>query len=298
MSLTEYCRIITSALIGEDDWRRERAMDLADFERQVNHLLDHGDPITAQDLIAAVRGEAKLPKNGFLMTFDDGYTDHFDHVYPTLERHGIKGIFFLTVGSNRDRQVLDVNRVQRLLDPSLPSEEIASKIDLALERVGADAGPFREKHCVFIRHDPPVKNYIKKMLQFGLPDSIRSRTLDGLIEYYVAGNTMIADDLYMTKDQAQLLAQEGHTIGGHGLTHKRLSHLDSNEQKREIDESVSFIRSLGVDIKDWTFCYPQGDYNETTVKLLKETECALGFVNHQGVFEVNEKTSQLHLPPL
>jgi peptidoglycan/xylan/chitin deacetylase (PgdA/CDA1 family) len=35
------------------------------------------------------------PKSGYLLTFDDGTRDHYDVVFPLLERRGIRGIFFV-----------------------------------------------------------------------------------------------------------------------------------------------------------------------------------------------------------
>ena len=47
-----------------------------------------------QELIAAVKNGKQLSHNSLLLTFDDGYKDHFEFVLPILEEFGIQGSFF------------------------------------------------------------------------------------------------------------------------------------------------------------------------------------------------------------
>lgn len=41
---------------------------------------------------------AGTPQASVLLTFDDGHRSHFDHVFPLLKQHGMKGIFFVSAG--------------------------------------------------------------------------------------------------------------------------------------------------------------------------------------------------------
>ena len=43
-----------------------------------------------EDVIAAVQGKDVLPPNAALLTFDDGYRDHYDHVFPMLAESGLQ----------------------------------------------------------------------------------------------------------------------------------------------------------------------------------------------------------------
>lgn len=65
------------------------------------------------------------------------------------------------------------------------------------------------------------------------------------------------DRRFMSWDDCQLLAQSGHTIGAHSLSHRRLSGLDEADRFREIVTSGEILASrIGVPVK-W-FAYPFG----------------------------------------
>lgn len=36
---------------------------------------------------------SQIPENGFILTFDDGYIDHYEVVYPILKEAGVQGVF-------------------------------------------------------------------------------------------------------------------------------------------------------------------------------------------------------------
>ena len=45
--------------------------------------------------VAAVREPTALPRNNFVLSFDDGTADHFDIVLPLLREHGLTATFFV-----------------------------------------------------------------------------------------------------------------------------------------------------------------------------------------------------------
>ncbi len=47
-------------------------------------------PLTAQDLL-----QKALTDGGFILSFDDGTSDHYDVVFPLLQKRGYRGIFFI-----------------------------------------------------------------------------------------------------------------------------------------------------------------------------------------------------------
>ena len=65
-------------------------------------------------------------------------------------------------------------------------------------------------------------------------------------------------------------------IGSHGFGHYWLNYISENEQKKEIDLSLQFLRSIGSDTKRWIMCYPYGDYNNDTLEILKKLNCVIG----------------------
>ena len=68
-----------------------------------------------EELIESVKNNLKLPSKALLLTFDDGYADHFNNVFPVLKEYNIQGSFYIPAKTVIDHQVLDVNKLHFIL---------------------------------------------------------------------------------------------------------------------------------------------------------------------------------------
>ena len=73
-------------------------LELASFERIVDHIRERFTVVSLDDLSAALAGEARLPAHAAVLTFDDGYRSVFEHVDPILRRHGLPYAVFVPPG--------------------------------------------------------------------------------------------------------------------------------------------------------------------------------------------------------
>ncbi|HWR38099.1 MAG TPA: polysaccharide deacetylase family protein [Patescibacteria group bacterium] len=78
---------------------------VAEFGRQMNLLSSNGfQTITLTDFREYMRGgEANLPENPIIITFDDGYADNYKNAFPILKQNNLQAVIFM-VGINFDRQ--------------------------------------------------------------------------------------------------------------------------------------------------------------------------------------------------
>ncbi|PSR19372.1 polysaccharide deacetylase [filamentous cyanobacterium CCP3] len=71
----------------------------ADFEAHLQIILDNGlTPISPDQLVQHLRTGAPLPEKPVLITFDDGYVGHYEHVYPLLQKYQVPATFFVFPG--------------------------------------------------------------------------------------------------------------------------------------------------------------------------------------------------------
>jgi peptidoglycan/xylan/chitin deacetylase (PgdA/CDA1 family) len=79
-----------------DRYRRDLTVSPEAFEAQLQYL-DEADyhPITLTDLYLHLTEGYPLPKNPIVLTFDDGYRDAYEVVFPKLLEHGFPGTFFV-----------------------------------------------------------------------------------------------------------------------------------------------------------------------------------------------------------
>jgi peptidoglycan/xylan/chitin deacetylase (PgdA/CDA1 family) len=82
-----------------DDIRIDLTVSPAAFRQHVEHLRGNGyTAISLYDLHNALVSGAELPPRPVALTFDDGYIDHYVHVFPILREFGFTGTFFVITG--------------------------------------------------------------------------------------------------------------------------------------------------------------------------------------------------------
>ncbi len=78
-----------------------KGLDAAAFLGQLEYIRKHYDVVRMEDVIGAVENPSlSLPERALLLTFDDGYADHFQTVFPLLDRFGLQGSFFAPAPNN------------------------------------------------------------------------------------------------------------------------------------------------------------------------------------------------------
>lgn len=282
---------------------RIRGLELHDFVGQLDYIERHYHVISAAQLLRAVRTGEPLPDNAMLLTFDDGYADHYHYVTPELQRRGMSGVFFPTSGTVEERRMLDVNKVHFLLSSVGDVGVLVRSLENAVEASRSEfdlpsLADFRARLCAASRFDPPEVIYFKRMLQFALPEKLRNRISSQLFREFVSGDeASFADELYVSVDQLRSMRQRGMEIGSHGHAHHWLDSLGVADQARDIDRSLSMLDLIGVARQDFYFCYPFGGYTPDTVALLVDRGCGLAFTTRVAL--ANPEANQiLELPRL
>lgn len=281
-----------------------KGLDSSLFVEQVDYLRKHYVPVTMEAVIAASRDKgAELPDKAVLLTFDDGYVDHFTTVFPILKNRGIQGSFFAPIQALTENRVLDVNKIHFILASGRSTTEIISALRPLLERYRSqyELANFEEyytKLAVANRFDTADTIFIKRLLQVELPLEVRRPIVDTLFESMVGMDEgMFSRELYMTREQMQCMVDGGMHIGSHGYDHFWLNSLSREAQENEISRSVAFIRDIyGSHYRgDWTICYPYGAYNDDTLSLLSTYGCAAGFTTEVRIADLS--TDSLYTMP-
>ena len=96
----------------------------------------------------------------------------------------------------------------------------------------------------------------------------------------------VAKELYLSESDLASLHKRGFTIGSHTTSHKWLNSLSADEQKTEIDISLSALERIRGDLNDWIMCYPYGGYNEDTLSILSTRNCALALTTKVGSADI------------
>ncbi len=98
-----------------DEYRQGLTISPAQFTDQMDFLHTSGyETISLYQLDNALNYGAELPHNPIVLTFDDGYIDHFNDVFPFLIEFGYIGTFFVITDrlDNNDPQYITWEQAQ------------------------------------------------------------------------------------------------------------------------------------------------------------------------------------------
>ena len=246
-----------------------KGIDFSDFITQIKYLKKKYRVISIEDFIN--NNFSKNDKN-CVLTFDDGYIDHYDFVFPTLLKENIKGSFFTAVDTVKENKLLDVNIIHIIL-ASEKEDKIFERINYHFQKI--DSSNKLSKYIGEIntksRYDTKTTIVIKRLLQTVLPLNIRNKICRLLLEDFVEEDEIsLSKSLYMSQTQIKEMISNGMHFGSHGKSHFWFSSLDKTEQEKEIISSINFLDYLYDKDHVLTMCYPYGDFNEDTLSLLKK----------------------------
>lgn len=271
---------------------RLSALELAAFVRQIEDLARWVDFVDVEQVARWVHERVPLPARAVLLTFDDGYADHFRHVRPALLERGIPAVFFLPGAAVVERVPLDANLVQFLLASVASVDELVLEIEDALRADGMGAAAIealRDAECRPAFFDEASVVYVKRLLQYAAPEPLRSQLLDDLFRRHVSSDPAgFADELYLSCEQAEQLVDDGFHLGGHGWSHRRLSRLPAPTVDDELARSLALIERLDPDGGRLSFCYPYGDHSDAVVDQLGRQGVATAFTVETGAVRTGD----------
>jgi len=257
-----------------------------------------------EELIYSLKSGNNLPKRAVLLTFDDGYADHFTNVFPLLNESGISGSFFPPVKAVIRSQVLDVNKIHFILASVNDKQKLAEEIFLLLDE-------YRQKHSLKDNRyyfkklaikdclDPKEVVFIKGMLQKELPKDLRNKITGRLFNKYVTKDEKgFCNELYLNAAQLKCMKKNGMHIGNHAFSHSWLNDMDEDSQEEEIALSLNFLHdAIGCNIKEWVMCYPYGGYDDSLLRVIKNKGCIAGLTAEPRIADLSSD-NPLTLPRL
>lgn len=268
-----------------------KGLELSDFLDQLCYIKKNFTPVCSKQVIEALTVGVSLPPNAILLTFDDGFIDHYHHVFPHLRDEGLVGCFFPPVRAICDSVVLDVHKIHYLLASTERKDLIIKQIQKAI----LESDDFYQKtYRVPNRFDNADVNYIKRMLQVVLPSPLRKRLLEELFQRHVTVDEhAFSRELYMDEQQLKEMIFCGMDVGVHGYDHIWLNQVSSKEQEVEIDLSLRFLERLGMGTSNWMMSYPYGGWNDSLVSLIAQKGCAFGLTADFGVADLKNHNRYL-----
>lgn len=260
------------------------------FKKQVKYFKKQYTIITMEDLIDALQLNKDLPKKAMLLTFDDGLNEHFRIAFPILKDLNVQGSFFLPMSILKNRQLLNIHKLQSILAHS-DIQQLISQIYKILDEL-RPAYKLKENKEYYNelafpgRFDIADVNFIKLLLQRILPKEVKKIIINRLFDQYCKDINI--NNFYLNFDQIKYMKDHGMYIGNHGFNHNWLDILNKNEQEIDMDLSLRYLRSINKNMTDWVIAYPFGAYNNSLINIIKQRGCVAGFTTSPNVADIKD----------
>lgn len=274
-----------------------------EFKAQVDFLIEHMLPLDPDKVLHCLQ-TGKEVRDGFLLTFDDGFKEHYDIVYKHLKERGLRAIFFPSALPYLRTKIPLANQLQVLVG-DLNLERL---IDLIISKLSEYYPEHAIKElpkspCQIKRLDNSKINDLKYFLNFTLSWEISQDIIDNIFTEYVGDVKAFIRENYLSVEDIKEMVSGGMVFGGHTITHPYLTNADRKTKQREIFDSLNFIKDI-TDSKVNSFCYPYGHYDNDCLEILDKSKAVVAFTtspkdnfNYKNRFNIGRYDTVL-LPPV
>jgi peptidoglycan/xylan/chitin deacetylase (PgdA/CDA1 family) len=261
-----------------------------ELSRVLGILSNNYNFITVDQAVKMLDGKIPLIDNAMLITFDDGYRNNIDYALPICEKFSIKPVLFVTTGNLDSRLPFPVDRLDYALQQMM-GEVISLQYNGNVFQFDATNRFSLQKSYKLFR------DKIKGSVSDDTTINILFDDLSKLLEKKSGRSLLnLSNDKWtsiVSWDDLRIAVQDNRIdVASHTVDHWRLdclSHSQINSQlsisKLKIEEQLS--------IKCNYFCYPNGNYNEQAVSLLKGNGYHAAFTTDVGLCILNDELMAL-----
>lgn len=214
------------------------------FAQHVQVLASEADPVSADEMAAAVLHDASLPKRPVLITFDDGDITVLENAVPILEAAGVPSISFVIsdlIGTDQPFWWAEVE--EHLRRGALPRSGL-----------------------------PPQSEALVAHLKT-VPDAERIAVIDGLREQ--TGTIPIQRNL--SPEDLHRMAARGMQVGSHTRTHPCLDQCEDDKVREEVLGSADRLSEF-MGARPAHFAYPNGNVDSRARRAVQDAGHTSGFL--------------------
>lgn len=270
-----------------------KGLDLDLFKQQIAFMKEKFQFVTMEDVLQMKHAD-DLKIDSVLLTFDDGYIDHYTNAFPILKENNIQGVFSMPGKIIREKKVLDVNKIHFIL-ASAPIEKIK---EMVFKRLNFYRGAefqipsndeLYQKLAQANRFDSADVIFIKRLLQVELPEELRNMIVDELFkEFITLSEPAFVDELYMNMDQIRLMKKQGMFFGFHGYDHYWMNRLDEEALIRDVNAGLEVFDGI-LDPDQWVCCYPYGSHSDPVIEQIRKMGAVAGLATDVNIYTPGEQ---------
>ena len=279
-----------------------KAFEISDFKKQIKFLNGNYNILKSEQILQILKDKKMPNKPSVLLTFDDGYADHYE-VSEFLSKHHLEGFFYVVGSAVKREKIMDVNKIQFIMEKEQNSYKLIKMVLEKYKKIKGQEINLRsiEKYAMqehkYNLFDNFENFFLKGLLRIWIEKKVRQKILNELFKEIInEDDRTFANKLYLNKKQMVEMKKNNMNFGVHGYEHLPLGYLKKEEQKKQFEESINFLKFLNQDIKETSVCYPNGSYDHNPLKLMKEYQFAFGLTIKNGNVQKKNIENNFELP--
>ena len=237
-----------------------RLRSKSEFEKDLDFLLKHYQPISLNQLLESVYQKRSLPEKSFFLSFDDGLKEVFEIAAPILEAKGIPATIFVNSAFVDNKGLFFRYKASLLieqLDKRTYSNATFNQINTILNQKKIPGKILKTR---LLNIDYSQKNILDKLaqvLEFSFHDFLNQH------------------QPYLTTQQINQLLQRGFTIGAHSIDHPLFNQLDFPDQVFQIEQSLNFVQqNFKVPYRVFSFPFTDFDIGAELFQTIEDQQLA------------------------
>ncbi len=209
------------------------------------------------------------------LTFDDGWRDFYQFVFPLLVKYSIPATIFLPTFFIGTKKRFWQDSVITIADSLVGTEKVSvSKFEFCSVLA-------KDIYCLLSGGDG-IDTAIEILKKEKL--NIISCVLDDLYKMIPVKSQVIDERDFLSWDEIQEMKGSGLVqFGSHTHTHQILTTLEPDDVRCELEISKTILLDRGlVDPLFVPFCYPNGNYNDEIIGMVREAGYHMAVTTKRG----------------
>lgn len=252
-----------------------------ELQRTLAILARYYQFITVDQAVNMLAGKSPIIDNAMLLTFDDGYRNNIDYALPICEQFGIKPVLFVATGHIDSGQPFWFDRLDYALQQNMGQ---LISLDYQGHQYDFDATSRKALISSFKQFRDGCKNRFTDDIKMGQLFHALSEMLE-LRAGKALADICKNDDwsAIVSWDQLRKEVKRGRLdVASHTVDHWRVDSLSVDQIISQLQQSkIRIERELAV--KCHYFCYPNGNYDDQSICLIKKNGYKVAFSTDIGL---------------
>jgi O-antigen/teichoic acid export membrane protein/peptidoglycan/xylan/chitin deacetylase (PgdA/CDA1 family) len=240
-----------------------------DFDRQMAHLAANYRPLSLDEVVERLGTAEPLPRDGVVVTFDDGYADNHDFAAPILLKHGIPATFFITTGFIDNAAPPWYCIVRHAFERAAQPQWVAPDGGVLPLRSEDDRLRARRRVATLVE-DLAAEERANIIIALCKQLEVEPPQTPGMI---------------MSWQQVRQLARLGFSIGAHSVSHPNLARVSADELWREVNGSVRRIaEAAAIEVRHFAYPDPYGkpNFSPAVIEAVRRAGCISACTTRPG----------------